>query len=224
MQAFMMFFMITVTMALEMSINQWQLLTFNPVSWQLRLLSQLIDAGLIVALMLPLLSIMFGKWVRGFDMDLCTVYSEKVIKIYYSLVAAANCIWYLSMVGLNIMNDSMENRSILSRVIIWMLNILGTWMGIGFHCKGRIDEEIEYDYKSREVLSWKEHVKYGIPFGLAFVLNCALLVVQTLNLKIILNFCGYCYITVMIGLVGMLCAAIGCKMIEIPSEKTLSKY
>ena len=59
MQAFMMFFMITVAMAFEMSINQWQLLTFNPVSWQLRLLSQLIDAGLIVALQFNFYSIYF---------------------------------------------------------------------------------------------------------------------------------------------------------------------
>lgn len=223
MQAVIMFYMITVAMVVEMGINQGQLLIFNPVSWQLRLLSQLIDAGLIVALMLPLLSILFGKLIRTFDMDLSTSYSEKIIKVYFSLVAAANCIWYLSMIGPNIMNDNLENRNILSRVIIWILNILGTWMGIGFHCKSRIDEEIEYDYKSRESLTWKEYMKYGIPFGVAFILNCALLVVQSLKLKIVLRFCGYCYIIVMVGLLGMLCVAIGCKIIENPSEKKSSK-
>lgn len=127
------------------------------------------------------------------------------------------------MIGPNIMNDNLENRNILSRVIIWILNILGTWMGIGFHCKSRIDEEIEYDYKSREYLTWKEYMKYGIPFGVAFILNCALLVVQSLKLKIVLRFCGYCYIIVMVGLLGMLCVAIGCKIIENPSEKKSSK-
>ena len=218
-QAFGMFFMITATMALEMSINQLQLLLFSPVSWRLRLLSQLIDEGLIVALLLPLLSILFEKWIRGFDMDLSAVYSEKVIKICYSLAIITNCIWYLYMIGPNIINDSLESRSILSRVIIWMLSVFGAWMGIGFHCKGRIDEEIECDYKSREVLTWKEHVEYGIPFGLAFIVNCVVLVVQTLNTKMILNYIGDCYIIVMSGLVGMLCAVIGYRCIEIPSEK-----
>lgn len=217
-QAFMMFFIITTAMVLEMYINQRQL-QYNPVSWQLRLLSQLIDAGILVALMLPLLSSLFGKWIRAFDMDLCTVYSENVIKIYYSLAVVVNCIWYLMMAGPNIMNDSVENRSILSRVIIWMLNILGTWMGIGFHCKGRIDEEIEYDYKSKEVLTWKEYVKYGIPFGLAFIVNCVLLVVQALNLKVMMILGGYCYAIVLSGLFGMMCALIGCNIIESPSEK-----
>lgn len=83
MQAVIMFYMITVAMVVEMGINQGQLLIFNPVSWQLRLLSQLIDAGLIVALMLPLLSILFGKLIRTFDMDLSTSYSEKSLRYIF---------------------------------------------------------------------------------------------------------------------------------------------
>lgn len=218
-QAFGMFFMITVMMALEISINQLQLLLFSPVSWQLRLLSRLIDAGLIVALLLPLLSILFGKWIRGFDMDLSAVYSEKVIKIYYSLAVITNCIWYLYMIDSNIMNDSMESRSIVSRVTVWILSVFGTWMGIGFRCKGRIEEEIEFYYKSREVLKWKEYVEYGIPFGLAFIANCVVLILQTINMKMVLNHLENYFKIVMIGLVGMLCAVIGCQCIETPSQK-----
>lgn len=141
--AFSMFASITFVMALELFFNQVQLKIWESATGFFILLREVLNAGLIIAIALPILSILFGKWVRKFDLDLSDEYSENTVKIYYSLVIFLNCVFYLRMMGKNIMDGTAESQNIFGRVMVWFLNVFGTWVGIGFHCKGRIDEEIE---------------------------------------------------------------------------------
>ncbi len=219
MYAFGMFFIITMVMALELSINQWNLLYFNPADWWSKFLSRAIDGGVLVAIALPLLSILFSKWIMGYNLDLCNGYSINAVKIYYSIVIVANCIWFLVMAGPGIVNDSPEAQSILNRVIIWMLNVGGTWAGIGFHCEGRISEELKNIKKSKEKKNIKEALVYSLPFATAFIANCCLLLVQTLDVKWMQEMFSLIYWIVMSGLVGMLLSVWIMKCIEYPSER-----
>ena len=223
MQAFMMFFIITIAMAMEMSFNQWQLAFFDRTSIIQRLISQLLDSGLAVALLLPVLSCLFGKWIREFDLDVCSIYSENFIKGYYSMAAGVNCIWYLYMLGQDWLSESPDSQIILSRVIIWSLSILGTWFGIGFHCKSRIDEELEIIHKSKVVIEWKEMIEYRVPFYIAFLVNIFLLAVQASKSLIVLNIFNFCHTVIMCTLLGMLLAVITCRKIEIPSKEESNK-
>ena len=209
--AFSMFALISVVMAVEMFTNHLILLNWNPQYWGLKIVKELINSGIIVAVLLPLLSLLFGKWIQDFDMDLCSIYSENVIKIYYSLVVALNCILYLFIISPDIMNDSVEIRNIFNRVVIWALNILGTWIGAGFHCKGRIAVEIENINKSKEIIEKKELIQYIFSFGGVFVFNllvfCVLYFAPELYSKwfrlfyeMIIIFIVCMFITALIGL------------------------
>ncbi|MDE6026298.1 MAG: hypothetical protein K2G45_12710, partial [Lachnospiraceae bacterium] len=183
--AFDMFFLITTVMVLELSINQWQLAKFNPIDWRLRFLSRAIDGGLLVAIALPIMSVKFGKWAIKFNLDLCSEYSINAVKIYYSMSIVANCIWFLVMIGQHNINDGPEVQSTLNRVIIWMLNVVGTWFGIGFHCDGRINEELKNIKRSKAKTKEREMLRYSIPFVIAFVINCLLLLAQTFKIKLL---------------------------------------
>lgn len=219
MYAFAMFFIITMVMVLELSINQGQLIYFNPIDWRLKLLSRAIDGGLLVAMALPIMSIIFGRWVIGFNLDLCSEYSINTVKIYYSMAIVANCIWFLVMAGPDIVNDNPEAQSILNRVIIWMLSVGGTWAGIGFCCEGRITEELKNIKRSKEKKTVKEILVYSIPFAIAFAVNCFLLLVQTFDIKWMQAMFSSIYFIVMSGLVGMLVSVWILKYIKYPSEK-----
>lgn len=112
---------------------------------------------------------LFGRWIEQYDLDLCSVYSENVLKTYFSLIAATNCIWYLHMLWSQPISDDTASINIFSRIIIWGLNILGTWVGIGFHCKGRIARELENINKSQTPKNWKAIIKYSLPFAGTYI-------------------------------------------------------
>ena len=100
-----------------------------------------------------------------------------------------------------------------------MLNVGGTWAGIGFHCEGRISEELKNIKKSKEKKNIKEALVYSIPFATAFIANCCLLLVQTLDVKWMQEMFSLIYWIVMSGLVGMVLSVWIMKCIEDPSER-----
>ena len=110
--AFSMFATISVVMVIEMLINQFLLTKWIPEEEGTKLVKELINSGVVIAGLLPLSSLLFGRWIRNFDMDLCSIYSEKIIKIYYSLVVLVNCALYLFMIWPDIMGDSPEIKNI----------------------------------------------------------------------------------------------------------------
>lgn len=168
-QAIMIFTTITLAIFLELAFNQYQLITLQDTTGWKKLLSELLDAGLLVAIIIPLISAVFGRWIERYDLDLCSVYSETVLKAYFSLVAVTNCIWYLYMLLGESISDDSTYVNVFSRIIIWGLNIVGTWMGIGFHCKGRIARELENIKKSQATIDWKTTVKYILPFAGTYI-------------------------------------------------------
>jgi hypothetical protein len=217
--AFGMFFVMPMVMVLEFSINCWNTLCFKPTNWWLILLSSAIDGGLLIAIALPLLSVLFSKWIMKLNLDLCIGYSINAVKIYYSAVIVANCIWFLIWAGFDVADNSLKMQSIVNRIIIWMLNVVGTWAGIGFHCEGRISEELKNIKKSKEKKNAKEILLYSIPFVIAFIVNCLLLLVQLLDVKWILKIFQLIYCVVLSGMFTMLVLVWIIKCIEYPSEK-----
>ena len=173
--AYIMFAIISCAMMSELIANQVQLVKWQSATGFIKVLSELIDAGVLIAIMLPLLSILFSKWVRKFDLDLCEEYSENAVKVYYSLVIIVNCIFYLYIMDSSVTGDISVNQNVFGRVVIWLLNVFGTWVGIGFHCKGRIDKEIENVIRSKKTVDTKGLIKNMALFGSTFAFCCALL-------------------------------------------------
>ena len=217
--AFAMFWIITMVMVLELSINDWQLVRFQTSDWPLRFLSRAIDGGLLVVIVLLITSILFGKVVIAFNLDLCSGYSINAFKVYYSLAIVVNCIWFIAMVYPDIVKDDPEVQSILNRVVIWILNVVGTWVGIGFRCEGRISEELKNIKKSKEKKNAKEILVYSIPFVIAFAINGLLLLVQTLDFQWMKELFSSFYWIIMSGLFGMGVSVWILIYIKYPSER-----
>ena len=221
--AFSMFATISVVMVIEMLINQFLLTKWIPEEEGTKLVKELINSGVVIACLLPLSSLLFGRWIRNFDMDLCSIYSEKIIKIYYSLVVLVNCALYLFMIWPDIMGDSPEIKNVFNRVVIWGLNIFGTWIGIGFHCKGRISEEIENINKSEEQCADSEEKKelreYILSFGGAFVFICALLCLQIFMPETYILVFRSVYLLLIIFIVFLFVTGLIGLSIKYPSER-----
>ncbi len=217
--AFLMFLIITMVMVAELYINQWNLLYFNPSHWCWKLLRRAIDGGLLVAIVLPFMSLIFGKWIKVCNLDLCKGYSINAIKIYYSMAIVVDCIWLLICAKPDFVNDNSDVQYILNRVIIWMLNVGGTWFGIGFHCEGRIVEEIKNIKRSKKEKITKEIKMYSIPFLIAFAINCLWLLMLTFDIQLMKETFWFIYGIIMSGLIGMLVSVLLFKIIEYPSEK-----
>lgn len=221
--AFSMFATISVVMVIEMLTNQFLLIKWIPEEEGPKLLKELINSGVVIACLLPLSSLLFGRWIRNFDMDLCSIYSEKIIKIYYSLVVLVNCALYLFMIWPDIMGDSPEIKNIFNRVVIWGLNIFGTWIGIGFHCKGRISEEIENINKSEEQCADSEEKKelreYILSFGGVFVFICALLCLQIFMPETYILVFRSAYLLLIIFIVFLFVTGLIGLSIKYPSER-----
>ena len=100
-----------------------------------------------------------------------------------------------------------------------MLNVGGTWFGIGFHCEGRIVEEIKNIKRSKKEKITKEIKMYSIPFLIAFAINCLWLLMLTFDIQLMKETFWFIYGIIMSGLIGMLVSVLLFKIIEYPSEK-----
>lgn len=176
---FIVFFCISMLMVVELLFCD---LVQNYVSSQnsiLNILVSLINNGLIIAVSLPIMSKFFGKCAKDINLDLCGAYSAKFVKIYYSLSIVANCILLLILHD-KTLYEGIDNNMILNRVIVWVISVLGTWWGIGYRCEGRVYEELANIINSKSQ-GGKNKKQIIIPMGLAFVLNCIVLIIWQLN-------------------------------------------
>lgn len=200
--AFVMFFCITMVMIVEFCIFY---LLQNFVHSQdsiLNIVVSLMNNGIIIAISLPIMSKFFGKWAKNIKLDLCGVYSAKIVKAYYSFSIVANCIWLLSLE--KTFHDNLADDMIINRVIIWSISVFGTWWGIGYKCEGRVYEEIVniINSKSTEKNKKKQIIS---PMIYAFCANCILLLIIRLGgdtvsyLLIDMYMCVFCMCTGALG-------------------------
>lgn len=220
--AFNMFFTITAVMVLELSLDQW-VLSLKPQDIWLKYLCRAIDGGVLVGIAIPCMSLLFGKRLIDLKLDLSRGYSIDFLKKYYSIVILANCLWFMAIAKPYVAVDTSEAQTIISRVVIWLLNVVGTWAGIGFHCEGRIDEELNNIKISKDNKNRQDKLNYCKPYLIAFLLNSTLLVVQLYNVSWMRKLFFVLYAVGMSGLFGMLVCVWILRYVEIPNEKRSDK-
>ena len=145
-----MFIIITIAVMGEYLLNSYNLKCFPRDKWWLKVLSSAIDGGLLITLFLPTSSYIFGKLIKSWNLDLCLEYNVTTVKIYYSIAIIFDCIWLLVIAWPGIVHNDPEMQSVINRVIIWTLSVIGTWFGMGFHCEGTINEELNNIRKRKE--------------------------------------------------------------------------
>lgn len=94
--AFLVFFCISMVMVVELFWYDLLIKYTNLPDLKMKILFYLLNNGGLIAIALPIMSKMFGKWAIEINLDLCGAYSVNVIKIYYSISIVANCVWLLS--------------------------------------------------------------------------------------------------------------------------------
>ena len=213
------FSVIMAVMMLELGVYEWILYACQPQDWRLILLCHLVENGVLVAIAIPFMSILFGKTARKFNFDLAGVYSVNMIRLYYSASIVACCLWLLYTYRTEIVNNTLEAQCIVNRVMVWLLNVIGTWMGLGFHCESRIDEEMRNIKRSKEIINVKEKIDFFKPFFLGFLINCFFLIVQLWDIKWIQNLFAVIYIFVFGMMIAMLGLVLILNYLKCPSNK-----
>ena len=105
------FAMIMAVMMLELGVYEWILYACHPQDWRLIFLCHLVENGVLVAIAIPLMSIIFGNIARKFNFDLAGVYSVNIIKLYYSASIVACCLWLLFTYRTEIVNNTLEAQA-----------------------------------------------------------------------------------------------------------------
>lgn len=218
-----MFTMIFMVMMLELLLDLWGLQECKSDDWRLRLLCMIIDGGLLIAIALPLLSKVFAGWIKGFNLDLCSEYNSDVIKKYYSCSILFDCIWLVILFWDELKIDNLEVHVVISRVIIWVISVVGTWVGIGYKCEGRIDEEVKKCQTSKNKINRKYMFKYILPLIIGFIFNCIFFMGEIFEIEYMKWVLRGIYCIVMSGMVGMFIAVLWLNHMECYSERRSKK-
>ena len=218
-----MFTIIFMIMMFELLLDLWVLQEFQSDDWRSRLLCMLIDGGILIAIALPVLSKVFAGWIKGFNLDLCNEYNSDVIKKYYSCSILFDCIWLLILFWNELRSDNLEVHVVISRVLIWIISVMGTWAGIGFKCEGRIDDEVKNYHISKNEIDCKYVLEYIRPLIIGFIFICFFSMGVILEIEFMKWLLWGIYSIVMSGMVGMFIAVLWLNHKECYSERRSKK-
>lgn len=202
----MMFWVISGLMLIEISAVPFIISRVIPSTKSVWLLCQIVDGGLLAGVIPFVCSMLFEKLIESCDLDLNDKYSENYIKIIFSCVVLLNVICYFIMFEPEMMGENNEIDKIISRVIIWLLNVMGAWLGLGFHCEGRIKRQLIYIEDSKESNTKIDYFKHYIPSLIALMICGIIWFGAILQIKVLTI--GILYV-LHIGMCGMIGATIG---------------
>ncbi len=105
------------------------------------LVIRIIKNGILVIPLSMLLSVFFEKIVEKLNLDYLDGYSEMVSKICFSVIVTSVCvIGMIKILNKNNINE-LEKDYFINRCLMWLITVIGTWIGFGFGCDGRIKKE-----------------------------------------------------------------------------------
>ena len=132
----------------------------NIILW---FLGRLIDGGVMVPFIAFGVSKLFGGLAKTFDLDLNINYGENVAKVYFFIVIIANCIGCFVFLNNNYDVVSEECRSVITRLVIWVIMAISIWFPIGYGCDGRLNEVKRNTKKINEKGRMEDIIKFYIP-------------------------------------------------------------
>ena len=170
----MIFLVMTVAIILELWLS-WEGKDFVSRTCDFEIVSQLLEAGILYVILVPITSRIFGRWIQFYNIDLCYSYDVSVFNIWYSIAVIFNCIWlYIWKENLYLEEDL--DAYITLGIIMWLFTIASTWLGVGTGCKGRVYEDIKNTEKSlEEELDIRKERKHLVSCGAAYVLGALVL-------------------------------------------------
>lgn len=181
--SFMIFLFTAMVVLLELDLS-WEWKNHVLEAWNCRIVNQLLEAGVLYIILVPITSVIYGTWIKHFNIDLCYSYNVKVFNIWYSVTVISSGIWLYMWKERYHLGDDLDTY-IIFRIIMWIFGVVSTWLGAGTGCKGRICEDKKNTDKNTDKNSEKEsseekgdigkEKKYLIPCVAAYVLGALVL-------------------------------------------------
>lgn len=104
------------------------------------ILDKVFENGLLVPIICVCMSLVFEKTVESLNLDYLDYYSEKVSKVCLSFVVSAVSIAIIVKAICMGSDDIGINEILIGRSLMWMITVIGTSLGLGFRCLGRIEK------------------------------------------------------------------------------------
>lgn len=204
-----MFVMFSIAFILETALNDIVQMHVKSDEEIVRIICKLIDGGIIVPFISYILSWAFGRLVEKMDLDISEAYSEVLSKITFSVIILVHCFCFFLVIHNEYSIDDASVQSMINRIVIWSISVVGIWMSIGDNCEGRIQRYKNELKDSKKVFKGSEATSYYVIFGLFLFFVSAVYILSYMNieesvfiLEIIMNVIWYFAIGSMLILFG----------------------
>ena len=200
------------------------LIVLLPKQYEIAFLtSRFIDSGLLVPFFSAGLSWMFARMVENFNLDYLDEYTNVVSKVCFSVIVLSFCI-IMAQKSCDIFDKtSQELISILNRIFMWVITVIGTWIGFGFKCEGRIQKMNKLRKKTKSTIDLKTLIKFWLPIIIPLCLCIGILIVSFNEYINIMSFLLYYLFALFACMIGGIGALIKCKMNTNPSIELSEK-
>ena len=134
----------------------------DKLSWVYWLV-RFIENGLFIPLFSMAVSYFFERKVESLNLDYLPLYSEKVSKVCFSVIVITFCIVLKIGVLSKYTTNDWEFDFFLNRILMWMLTVMGTWLGLGCGCRGRVARDNDIIQDSNSGVTFKDKIRFWTP-------------------------------------------------------------
>lgn len=212
-----------IAFALEYSLSSFLIGLLPKQSEIAFLISRFIDSGLFVPFLSAGLSCLFAKMVESLNLDYLDEYTNTVSKVCFTVIVLAFCIIGAQKTITLYDKTSKELVSILNRIFMWMVTVIGTWIGFGFQCEGRIQKMNKLRKKTKRTIDIKSLVVFWLPIVAPLGLFIIILLISFNDYINIMNYFSYFLFAFAAYLIGGIGALIICKRNTNPSIEMSEK-
>ena len=170
---------------------------FDDDSFLILLFKMFVKNGLLIPFICILMSYYFGRAIEYFNLDYSEFYSCNIVKIYFSFLILGACIKMMCL----IYNSPEDVEFFITRLLMWIITVIGTWLGIGYGCEGRIERERKKRslIEKKEKYSKKEFIQFWAPIFIILLFLENLLMFA--NVSIYTNILRDIFIAVSLGII-----------------------
>lgn len=217
MPIFVTFFALTVVFVLEIGLNQsiqYWVTTDNAFIW---ICLKFLDGGILAPFLCFLLSLLFGSLVKWYELDLTTLYSVQIVKIFLSIAILVHC----AVLIIVLMKDYSinEHQALMNRVVIWGVTVIGMWVTLANNCIGRINQLKRNQEASKQKTEYPYCIKYYGAFFAFLAIISLIYIWGAINLEAIKIWISKIYAVMFTFSVSMLIVLLVVVFIASPSEK-----
>ena len=136
----------------------------------LHVLKKFLENGLLIPLLSAIVSYVFAKKIESLNMQYLRLYSVTVPKVCFSVLVVSFClvVWFF-IIPKDAEGDA-QVEFLINRILMWLLTVLGTWVGFGFACGGSLEKDNKLISDNNKGVFGKEKLKFWIPIILALLL------------------------------------------------------